>query len=43
MKEYGRFLWRCFRLSLVGDWRYHLWMGLLTLVMLRGGAITKRI
>ncbi len=23
MKDYLRFLWRCFRLSFVGDWRYH--------------------
>ena len=36
MKEYGHFLWRCFRLSLVGDWRYHLWMGLLTAISLLG-------
>ncbi len=36
MKEYGRFLWRCFRLSLVGDWRYHLWMGVLTTIALVG-------
>ncbi len=36
MKEYGRFLWRCLRLSLVGDWRYHVWMGVLTAVALLG-------
>jgi len=36
MKEYGRFLWRCFRLSFVGDWRYHIWMTLLTVVALFG-------
>jgi molybdopterin-containing oxidoreductase family membrane subunit len=36
MREYIRFLWRCFRLSFVGDWRYHLWMLLLTAVALLG-------
>lgn len=36
MKEYGRFLWRCFRLSFVGDWRYHLWMTVLTAIALLG-------
>lgn len=36
MKEYARFLWRCFRLSFVGDWRYHLWMGLLSAFALLG-------
>ncbi len=36
MKEYGRFLWRCFRLSFVGDWRYYSWMLLLTVVALFG-------
>ncbi len=36
MKEYTRFLWRCFRLSLVGDWRYMLWMTVLTLIALVG-------
>lgn len=36
MREYARFLWRCLRLSLVGDWRYHLWMGLLTAFALLG-------
>ena len=36
MREYGRFLWRCFRLSFVGDWRYHAWMTLLTALALLG-------
>ena len=36
MKEYGRFLWRCFRLSFVGDWRYHAWMTVLTALALLG-------
>ncbi len=36
MKEYAIFLWRCFRLSFVGDWRYQLWMSVLTIVTLVG-------
>jgi molybdopterin-containing oxidoreductase family membrane subunit len=36
LKEYSRFLWRCFRVSFAGDWRYHLWMTLLTVVALFG-------
>lgn len=36
MKRYFAFLWDCFRLSFVGDWRYHLWMTLLTVVSLGG-------
>jgi molybdopterin-containing oxidoreductase family membrane subunit len=36
MKKYATFLWDCFRLSFVGDWRYHLWMTILTLVTLAG-------
>ena len=36
MKEYARFLYRCFRLSFVGDWRYHTWMVLLTVFALLG-------
>jgi len=36
MKEYFRFLWRCFRLSFHGDWRYYTWMFLLTAVILLG-------
>jgi Ni/Fe-hydrogenase subunit HybB-like protein len=36
MRRYLAFLWDCFRLSFVGDWRYHLWMTVLTLVALGG-------
>jgi len=36
LREYFRFLWRCFRLSFVGDWRYHLWMTFLTVIALFG-------
>jgi molybdopterin-containing oxidoreductase family membrane subunit len=36
VKAYLTFLWRCFRLSFVGDWRYHLWMAALTVVALLG-------
>jgi len=36
MKKYATFLWDCFRLSFVGDWRYHLWMLILTLFALGG-------
>lgn len=36
MKKYAHFLWDCFRLSFVGDWRYHLWMLTLTLIALAG-------
>lgn len=36
MSEYFRFLWRCFRVSFVGDWRYQLWMFVLTVVALLG-------
>ena len=36
MREYVRFLWRCFRVSFVGDWRYHAWMLLLTIICLFG-------
>jgi molybdopterin-containing oxidoreductase family membrane subunit len=36
MKKYATFLWDCFRLSFVGDWRYHLWMTILTLMSLAG-------
>ena len=35
-KSYMRFLYRCFRLSLVGDWRYHTWMFLLSVLTLIG-------
>ena len=36
MRKYATFLWDCFRLSFVGDWRYHLWMTLLTVMTLAG-------
>jgi Ni/Fe-hydrogenase subunit HybB-like protein len=36
MKQYAIFLWRCFRLSFVGDWRYHAWMFALTAIALLG-------
>lgn len=36
MKKYLTFLWDCFRLSFVGDWRYHLWMAVLTVISLFG-------
>ncbi|MFT7464718.1 MAG: Ni/Fe-hydrogenase subunit HybB-like protein [Pseudohongiellaceae bacterium] len=36
MKEYGRFLWRCFRVSFVGNRAYHSWMLLLTVLALIG-------
>ena len=36
MKNYAIFLWRCFRMSFVGDWRYHLWMLALTVIALLG-------
>lgn len=36
MKRYLTFVWDCVRLSFVGDWRYHLWMTILTVVALVG-------
>ncbi|MCA9285370.1 MAG: polysulfide reductase NrfD [Phycisphaerales bacterium] len=36
MIRYLNFLWRCFRLSFVGDWRYTLWMFVLTVAVLFG-------
>jgi Ni/Fe-hydrogenase subunit HybB-like protein len=36
MREYLRFLWRCARISFVGDWRYHGWMLALTVMALVG-------
>ena len=36
MREYLRFLVRCFRLSFVGDWRYYTWMLVLTCIALLG-------
>ncbi|MFT7485374.1 MAG: Ni/Fe-hydrogenase subunit HybB-like protein [Candidatus Paceibacteria bacterium] len=44
MKHYAQFVWRSFRLSLVGDWRYHLWMLALTVVALVGlNAYAKQV
>lgn len=44
MSEYLRFLWRCFSVSFVGDWRYHAWMFALTVVALLGvNAYCKQI
>ncbi|MEE8468704.1 MAG: NrfD/PsrC family molybdoenzyme membrane anchor subunit, partial [Planctomycetota bacterium] len=36
MREYLRFLWRCFRVSFVGTRTYHLWMLGLSVVALLG-------
>ena len=36
MRAYLRFLWRCFRISFAGDWRYHAWMLALTVLSLLG-------
>ena len=36
MKEYTRFLFRCFKLSFHGDWKYYLWMLALTMASLVG-------
>ena len=36
MREYVRFLLRCFRLSFHGDWRYYSWMFALTVLALIG-------
>jgi len=36
VKEYGRFLFRCFRVSFAGDWRYQAWMTFLPVVALLG-------
>ncbi len=36
MKRYLNFLWQCVRVSFDGDWRYHLWMTILTIVSLLG-------
>ena len=42
MKAYLRFLWRCARISFVGDWRYHGWMLALTVIALFGPADPRR-
>jgi len=36
IREYPRFLWRCFRLSFVGDWKYYGWMFALSVIVLFG-------
>lgn len=36
LKEYPRFLYRCFRLSFVGDWKYYTWMFTLSVIALFG-------
>jgi Ni/Fe-hydrogenase subunit HybB-like protein len=36
VRGYFRFLWDCARLSFVGDWRYHAWMTVLTIITLIG-------
>jgi molybdopterin-containing oxidoreductase family membrane subunit len=36
VSRYLTFLWRCFRLSFVGDWRYYSWMFMLTVIALLG-------
>ena len=35
-RNYFRFLLRCGRVALVGDWRYYAWMGALTILVLLG-------
>jgi molybdopterin-containing oxidoreductase family membrane subunit len=35
-RNYLVFLWRCARIAFVGDWRYQVWMGLLTCIILVG-------
>ena len=36
IRNYSTFLWRCGRVAFSGDWRYHLWLGLLFMVCLLG-------
>jgi molybdopterin-containing oxidoreductase family membrane subunit len=36
MKRYLSFLWQCLRVSFDGDWRYHLWMTVLSVAALIG-------
>jgi Ni/Fe-hydrogenase subunit HybB-like protein len=36
VRRYLTFLWECGRLSFVGDWRYHAWMTVLTVIALIG-------
>ena len=35
-RNYGKFLWRCARVTTEGDWRYYAWIGLLFAVTLIG-------
>ena len=35
-RNFGNFLWRCARVTTVGDWRYYAWVGLLVAVALVG-------
>jgi Ni/Fe-hydrogenase subunit HybB-like protein len=35
-RQYLVFLWRCVRVSFIGDWRYQLWMFVLTAITLLG-------
>ena len=34
VRNYLVFLWRSARIAFVGDWRYYLWMGILTVLCL---------
>ncbi len=36
LREYPRFLWRCFQLSFVGNWKYYAWMFMLSVIALFG-------
>ncbi len=36
MKAYLKFLYRCFKRSFVGGWKYHLWLGFLFVIALVG-------
>ncbi len=43
-RNYLRFLSRCGRIAFVGDWRYYVWMGVLTVIVLLGlNAYCKQI
>ena len=35
-RNYLIFLWRCARIAFDGDWRYHTWMGILSVIVLLG-------
>lgn len=44
LREYPRFMWRCFRLSFVGDWKYYAWMFVLSVIALFGlNAYAKQV